>query len=50
MVGDSLQSDICGANRLGLSSGLVLTGITNKEQAEKAEGELIPSFVFSKLA
>jgi len=49
MVGDSLTSDICGANRLGMTSALVLTGITTAAQASAAEAELRPHFVFNTL-
>ncbi|MCP3967091.1 MAG: HAD-IIA family hydrolase [Lentisphaerae bacterium] len=49
MLGDSLKSDIRGANMLGIKSGLMLTGITTARQAEEATGELKPDYVFDSL-
>lgn len=46
MLGDSLTSDVRGANRVGMVSALVLTGITTPEQAAAATGELKPRYVF----
>lgn len=46
MLGDSLQSDIQGANNSGLTSVLMLTGITGMKQAEKAVKPLQPNLVF----
>jgi HAD superfamily hydrolase (TIGR01450 family) len=46
MLGDSLASDILGANKFGFDSGLMLTGITNRKQAEKAIGHLKPAHIF----
>lgn len=45
-VGDSLASDIRGANANGLFSCLVLTGITGREMAEKATVERRPAAIF----
>ena len=45
-VGDSLASDIRGANNAGMYSALVLTGITSGAQAERALGEFRPRAVF----
>ncbi len=50
MVGDFLKSDIRGANRSGLTSALVLTGVTNEELLAEASGEDLPQFVFHSLA
>ncbi|MHB9138120.1 MAG: HAD-IIA family hydrolase [Victivallaceae bacterium] len=50
MLGDSLKSDIKGANILGMKSGLMLTGITSAEQAGQAQGELKPDFIFYSIA
>ena len=50
MLGDSLASDIRGANNCGMTSALFLTGITNLEQAGKAEKEFKPDLVFHSLA
>ena len=49
MLGDSLLSDIRGANRVGFSSGLVLTGITNMSHVEKAGKNCQPDFIFKTL-
>ncbi|QSH41124.1 HAD hydrolase-like protein [Lentisphaerota bacterium ZTH] len=49
MLGDSLHSDILGANMLGIKSGLMLTGITTAEQADEASGNYRPDFVFNAL-
>ena len=50
MVGDALFSDICGANRLGMTSVLVMTGLTTPKLLAEAAGDYIPDFVFSTLA
>ena len=47
MVGDSLASDILGANANGLCSCLVLTGITTPALAESAAEERKPQMIFS---
>jgi len=49
MVGDSLKSDILGANLCGFKSMLLLTGITSREQARSAAGDLAPDNVFPSL-
>lgn len=49
MVGDSLASDIYGANRNGLFSCLVLSGITTAELAEKAPAERKPQAIFKSV-
>lgn len=49
MLGDSLKSDILGANKLGINSALLLTGITTEEQANAAGEEQQPDFVFQSL-
>ena len=49
MIGDSLKSDIKGANMLGIKSGLMLTGITTAEQALAAKGGLKPDFIFETI-
>jgi HAD superfamily hydrolase (TIGR01450 family) len=50
MLGDSLKSDIQGANGAGMDSALVLTGITNLQQATAATGELSPDFLFKSIS
>ncbi|MFZ2657413.1 MAG: HAD-IIA family hydrolase [Victivallales bacterium] len=49
MLGDSLASDIHGANNFGFTSGLVLTGITNRDHLRKAKPSFKPDFVFPKI-
>ncbi len=49
MLGDSLLSDIRGANRAGFSSGLLLTGITRPAHLTKAKGALRPHWIFAGL-
>lgn len=48
-VGDSLASDIRGANNAGMYSALVLTGITSEQQAQQAFGEFRPRGIFSAI-
>ena len=50
MVGDRLETDILVANRAGARSVLVLTGVTTREQAESATGELKPDRIIDTLA
>lgn len=47
MVGDTLHTDILGANTFGIDSALVLSGVTRKEQAalEIATTGIIPTYV-----
>lgn len=47
VVGDRLQTDIRMANRAGLTSYLVLTGVTKREDLENADD--VPSRVFEAL-
>ena len=49
MVGDALFSDICGANRLGMTSALVMTGLTTQQLLDDAKGDNVPDLVFSRL-
>ena len=49
MVGDSLTADSRGGKRSGLTTALVLTGITTAAQAESAVPELRPDLVFATL-
>ena len=49
MLGDSLASDIRGANRFGFTSGLVLTGITNHEHIRKAKPSFKPDYIFPRI-
>jgi ribonucleotide monophosphatase NagD (HAD superfamily) len=47
-VGDRLDSDIAGAQRAGIHSALVLTGVTTRAQAEEAMPK--PTYVADSLA
>lgn len=49
MVGDSLTSDIAGANACGMGSALVLTGITGLDAALNAPPEKRPGFIFKSI-
>lgn len=49
-VGDALFSDIRGANEFGMTSVLLLTGVTSREMAEKATGTSRPDLIFETLA
>ena len=49
MVGDCLTSDIIGANTNGLSSALVLTGVTSKELLANAPENQRPDMVFASV-
>ncbi len=50
MLGDSLRSDIAGANRCGITSALLLTGITTEEMLAQAPADLKPDLCFTALA
>lgn len=49
MVGDSLKSDIAGANANGIASALLLSGVTDENLLAAAEAAERPDFVFSSL-
>ncbi len=49
MIGDRLDTDIAGANRAGVASALVLTGIDQAKQVIAAADTERPDFVFSDL-
>ncbi len=49
MLGDSLRSDVAGANRCGVTPALLLTGITDGKAASAARGERRPQFIFEGL-
>lgn len=50
VVGDRLDTDIEAGNRVGAWTVLVLTGVTSREQAEAAEGNLEPDVIIDTLA
>lgn len=47
MIGDRLDTDILAAHRAGLTTALVLTGVTTR--AELATSEIVPDYVFTDL-
>ena len=49
-VGDWLNSDIRGANRAGIGSCLVLTGLSSRRDAEEASFEFKPDLIVDRLA
>jgi len=50
MVGDNLATDIAVGNRAGLHSVLVLTGLSTREDAAKAVGDMKPDRIIDTLA
>jgi 4-nitrophenyl phosphatase len=50
VVGDRLDTDIEAGNRIGACTVLVLTGVTSREQAEAAEGDMEPDVIIDTLA
>jgi HAD superfamily hydrolase (TIGR01457 family) len=49
MVGDGLDLDVVAGHAAGVTTALVLTGLTNTEQAQSATGERKPDLVFPDL-
>jgi len=49
MLGDRLDTDILGANRAGMASALVLTGIDGAKQVLAADADSRPTFVLDDL-
>lgn len=47
MVGDRLETDILGANQLGIDTAAVLTGVTSRE--EIAEKDIKPDFIYQDI-
>lgn len=48
-IGDRLDTDVVGANRAGMSSALVLTGIDGPKQVLAAAADSRPTFLFGDL-
>lgn len=49
VVGDRIDTDIEGANRVGLDSLLVLTGVSTLDELRDAPADLIPTYVSESL-
>lgn len=49
MIGDNLATDIAVGNRAGIHSVLVLGGLTSREQAEAATGDMKPERIINTL-
>jgi 4-nitrophenyl phosphatase len=49
MIGDRLETDIAVGNRAGAQTVLVLTGVTSRNEAERAMGELRPDWIIDTL-
>lgn len=49
MIGDRLDTDIAGARAVGLSSALVLTGVSTREEAASAPESMRPDLVVDSL-
>ena len=47
MVGDRLNTDILGANKLGIQSAAVLTGVTSRDEINQSE--IKPDFIFEDI-
>jgi len=50
LVGDRLETDIAVGNKLGIKTVLVLSGISSREEVEKAPSHLRPRYVISSLS
>ena len=48
-VGDRLDTDVLGANRAGLGSALVMTGVTTRKELLAARADSRPSFILETL-
>ena len=47
MIGDRLDTDILAATRAGLTTALVLTGVTTRD--DLASSDIVPDYVFTDL-
>ncbi len=45
-IGDSIQTDVVLGNKLGLKTGLVLSGLSSEEDVRDVDGLEVPDFVF----
>ncbi|HLY32577.1 MAG TPA: HAD-IIA family hydrolase [Ktedonobacterales bacterium] len=50
MIGDALDLDIVAGHAAGVETALVLSGLTDAEQAQEATGDRRPAYVFADLA
>ncbi len=48
-VGDRLDTDVVGANKAGLGSGLVLTGVTTRKELLAAKADSRPTYILGTL-
>ncbi len=49
-VGDRLDTDVSGANRAGLASGLVMTGVTTRKELLAAKADSRPDYILKDLS
>ena len=49
MIGDGLDLDVVAGHAAGVETALVLTGLTSRDQAEKATGERRPDLIFASM-